>query len=97
MPIGQLAVSHSTRARNPRDITGREYARQNAEQQAKKAEANLDINEVRRQASAAGYEKGSREGFIDGWNALGNLLIESGAITEERLLEIVNSTDETVA
>jgi hypothetical protein len=94
MPTTSLAGDRSRRARNPRDTTGIRYAQQHAEHDATKAAEKLDINEVRRTEYLRGHSEGVTYGFTEGWNALGNLLIESGAITEERLLEIVNTADE---
>jgi hypothetical protein len=61
MSTTSLAGDRSRRARSPRDITGREYARLHAEQEAKRAAATVDIHEVQRLAREAG--------FSDGWDA----------------------------
>lgn len=44
--------------RNPRDLTGKAYHRLHAENDARKAAASLDINEVREAAWEAGFSTG---------------------------------------
>jgi hypothetical protein len=93
MPTTALAGDRSRRTRNPRDITGIRYTDQLRAKQARDAAASIDIGEVRRQAYTDGLRAGVESGFTSGWTALGELLIESGVISEERLLELVNSVE----
>ena len=78
---------------SPMNRTGQIFQQQIREKQARDAAKDVDIDQVKRQAYRDGYGKGFEEGFSNGWTALGELIIESGVITEERLLELVN-TDE---
>lgn len=80
MPTTPLAGNRARRARNPRDITGREYARLHAEQAAKEAAANISIGEIRKAARQAGFDAGWEAGFDAGWNALAAYLVEIGVL-----------------
>lgn len=54
---------------SPRNITGRTYAEQHAEQDAKKAAAKIDIAEVRRAEFNRGFDAAWDKAYEAGWNA----------------------------
>jgi hypothetical protein len=69
---------------SPRNITGRTYAQQHAEQEAKQAAEHVDLAAVRRAGFLAGFDAGS-ESLIDwlwsmyraeGLSAVGEFLAE---------------------
>jgi hypothetical protein len=78
-----LAGNRTHRTRNPRDITGREYQRLHAEEDAKKAAENLDIAAVRRAALTEGHAQGYEAGFVAGWDALAAHLVEVGVLAPD--------------
>lgn len=80
MPTTPLAGNRASRTRNPRDLTGKEYTRQHAEQKAKEDAASIDIAEVRKAARKAGFEAGWEAGFDAGWAALAGYLVEQGIL-----------------
>lgn len=79
---------------SPMNRTGQIYQEQLRAKQARDAAKDVDIDQVKRQEYLRGHSDGVTYGFTEGWNALGELLIESGFITEDRLLEIVNSIED---
>lgn len=82
MPTSQLAGNRQHRARNPRDLTGKEYQRQQAELKAKRdAEASpVNLAAIRHDAFTKGHAQGYEAGFIAGWEALVAHLVEQGVI-----------------
>lgn len=76
---------------SPLNRTGQLFQQQLREKQTRDAAKDVDIAAVKRQAFSDGRAEGVTYGFTEGWNALGHLLIEAGAITEDRLLAIVNA------
>lgn len=78
-----LAADRSGRPRNRRDITGTRYARQQAEQAAKRAAANINVDDVRREAFAEGYRAAFDKAFTDGWDALAEHLVQEGVLAPD--------------
>jgi len=74
MPTTSLAGDRSRRARNPRDITGREYARQHAD--AKREAGKIDLTAVRK----AEYMRGWSDGYDAGVAAILKQLEDAGAL-----------------
>lgn len=68
-----LAGDRSRRARNPRDITGRRYAEQQAEQAARTKAAETDFLKV-------GFDTGFDFGFDAGVQAVLKQLVAEGVI-----------------
>jgi hypothetical protein len=65
---------------SPRNSTGRLYAQQHAEVDARKSAANIDVNDVRRIEHERGHTAGYEAGFIAGWQALADHLVEIGVL-----------------
>jgi hypothetical protein len=80
MPTTPLAGNRASRTRNPRDLTGKQYTRQHAEQKAKEDAAKIDIAAVRKAARSEGFSEGWDAGFQAGWNALAQHLVEIGVL-----------------
>lgn len=65
---------------SPMNRTGKLFQAQLREKQAKDAAKEIDINEVRQQARLAGYREGFDQGFIAGWDALAQHLVDEGVL-----------------
>jgi hypothetical protein len=68
-------------SRSPRDLTGKEYQRLHAENDAKKAAANLDINAIKRAEFGRGHEAGFDKGAESGWDTAIAFLERAGYIS----------------
>jgi hypothetical protein len=70
MATSPIAGNRQNRARSPRDITGKAYQRQQAEQKAKRdAEDNPpDLAAIRHDSWTRGHARGYESGFTAGWD-----------------------------
>jgi hypothetical protein len=65
---------------NPRDLTKTRQLELLREKQAREAAATVDIEAVRQVAYTSGHAAGYEAGFIAGWQALADHLVEIGVL-----------------
>lgn len=94
MPTTPLAGNRASRARNPRDLTGKEYMRQHAEQKAREAAANVDISEIRRAEYQRGYDAGHSAGWMAAVNAIHDMYEREGTSAVEEFMRELDAAED---
>jgi hypothetical protein len=79
--------------RNPRDLTGKAYQRLHAEQDAKRAAASIDINDVRRAAWQEGYDYGHGCGIESFTKALREMYKAEGIQAVQEFLDELDADE----
>lgn len=93
MPTTALAGDRSRRARNPRDITGTRYTDQLAAKAARDAAKNVDLDELRRQTRAEGFDAGHETGYAAFGRALHAMYQAEGIEAVQELLDELDAAE----